>query len=155
MRSENRHFCTPLEFVQERLLLFRGVIKMAKRVFLSFVEEDLALVNLFRGQAKNKNNDLEFFDYSVKEPYDSTNASYIRSKIRERIALASVTLCLIGEMTATSRWVDWEIRASKEEHNRIVGVRLHSSARDIIPKALSELNATVVDWDIDKIVGLL
>ena len=39
---------------------------MARRVFLSFVVEDLDLVNLFRGQAKNKKNDLEFSDYSVK-----------------------------------------------------------------------------------------
>jgi hypothetical protein len=59
---------------------------MAKRVFLSFVEEDLVLVNLFRGQAKNKNNELEFFDYSVKEPFDSNNAAYVRTKIRERIS---------------------------------------------------------------------
>lgn len=41
---------------------------MARNVFLSFVEEDLDLVNLFRGQVKNENNDLEFSDYSVKEP---------------------------------------------------------------------------------------
>jgi hypothetical protein len=128
---------------------------MATRVFLSFVEEDLALANLFRGQAKNKNNDLEFSDYSVREPYDSNNASYIRSKIRERISAASVTICLIGKTTSTSRWVDWEIIASKEEHNRIFGVRLNSNAADPLPRALTDLQATVVAWDIDKIVRLI
>ena len=35
------------------------------RAFLSFVEEDLNVVNLFRGQAKNQNSDLEFADYST------------------------------------------------------------------------------------------
>src|SRR5690606_2793576 len=111
------------------------------------------LVNLFRGKAKNKNNDLEFSDYSVREPYDSTNAAYIRSKIRERIAAASVTICLIGEKTHTSRWVDWEIAASAEENNKIIGVRLHSSVtRDIAPKALASVKATVCNWDIDAIV---
>ena len=39
------------------------------RAFLSFVEEDLNLVNLFRGQAKNDNNDLDFADYSIKDPF--------------------------------------------------------------------------------------
>ena len=125
---------------------------MAKRVFLSFVEEDLDLVNLFRGQAKNTNSDLEFSDYSVKEPYDSTNAAYIRSKIRERIRAASVTICLIGDTTHKSRWVDWEIRTSAEEGNRVFGVRLHSSARDISPTALTDLRATVYNWDVDVIV---
>lgn len=126
---------------------------MAKRVFLSFVEEDLDLVNLFRGQAKNKNSDLEFSDYSVREPYDSDNAAYIRGKIRERIAAASVTICLIGETTYKSKWVDWEIRTSAEEYNKVFGVRLHSSVtKDTAPNALMNLKASVYNWDIDAIV---
>jgi hypothetical protein len=44
---------------------------MVRHVFLSFVEEDLDRVNLFRGQAKRKNSELEFDDYSVKEAFDS------------------------------------------------------------------------------------
>ena len=55
---------------------------MARCVFLSFVVEDLDLVWMFRGQAKRKNGELEFSEYSVKEPHNSTNAAYIRSKIR-------------------------------------------------------------------------
>lgn len=126
---------------------------MARRVFLSFVEEDLTLVNLFRGQAKNKNNELEFSDYSVKEPYDSTNASYIRGKIRERISAVSVTICLIGETTWKSKWVDWELRTSAEERNKVFGLRLHSSTtKDTAPAALTDLKAPVYDWDIDAIV---
>ena len=129
---------------------------MAKRVFLSFVVEDEVTVNLFRGQAKNKNNDLEFSDYSVREPYDSTNAAYIRSKIRERIAAASVTVCLIGETTYKSKWVDWELRTSRDEGNKLFGVRLHSSAaKDPTPQALTDLKATVVDWNIESIVRLI
>jgi hypothetical protein len=126
---------------------------MARRVFLSFVVEDLDLVNLFRGQAKNRNSELEFSDYSVKEPYESTNAAYIRGRIRERIRAASVTICLIGSTTHKSRWVDWEIRASVEEGNRILGVRLHSNATtDLAPQALTDLSASVYNWDIDAIV---
>jgi DNA-directed RNA polymerase subunit L len=129
---------------------------MAKRVFISFVEEDLDLANLFRGQAKNKNNDLEFSDYSVREPFDSNDAAYIRTGIRERIRAAAVTICLIGQTTYTSRWVDWEIRTSAEERNRIIGVRLHSdAARDIQPRALTDLHSSVVNWDIDSIVKLI
>ena len=47
---------------------------MAIRAFLSFVEEDLELVNLFRGQARLERSDLEFHDYSTKEPFDGVNA---------------------------------------------------------------------------------
>jgi hypothetical protein len=31
-------------------------------------------VNLFRGQAKNENTQLQFDDHPLKEPYDSANA---------------------------------------------------------------------------------
>jgi|SRR6185437_339677 len=126
---------------------------MPKRVFLSFVEEDLDLVNLFRGQAKNKNSNLDFSDYSVSEPFDSTNAAYIRSKIRERIAAASVTICLIGDDTYKSKWVNWETIVSDEERNVIFGVRLHSSVtRDTPPKALTDLRRPIHNWDIESIV---
>ena len=125
---------------------------MARNVFLSFVEEDLNLVNLFRGQAKNENNDLEFFDYSVKEPFDSENADYIRQKIRNLIKKVSVTLCLIGETTYKSEWVAWEIRTSAELGKGLVGVRLHSSSKDIIPQSRKDNKAEIVDWNIKEIV---
>lgn len=126
---------------------------MAKRVFLSFVVEDLDLVNLFRGQAKNKNNDLEFDDYSVKEPFDSDDAAYIRSQIKERISRASLLVCLIGTTTYKSRWVSWEITTADDLNKTVGGVRLHSdSSKDSTPKALSDASGKVMDWDIDAIV---
>jgi DNA-directed RNA polymerase subunit L len=125
---------------------------MARNVFLSFVEEDLNLVNLFRGQAKNENNDLEFSDYSVKEPFDSKNADYIKQKIRNLIKKVSVTLCLIGETTYKSRWVDWEIRTSAALGKGLVGVRLRSSSKYIVPQSLKDNKAEIVDWNIKEIV---
>ena len=125
---------------------------MARNVFLSFVEEDIYLVNLFRGQAKNENNDMEFSDYSVKEPFDSENADYIKQQIRNLIKKVSVTLCLVGETTYKSRWVNWEIKTSVELGKGLVGVKLHSSPKDIIPQALKDNGAEIVDWDIKEIV---
>ena len=125
---------------------------MARNVFLSFVEEDLALVNLFRGQAKNENNDLSFSDFSVKEPFDSSHAEYIRRQIKDLIKKVSVTLCLIGETTSKSKWVAWELRTSLELDKGLVGVRLHSSGKDIPPQVLNNGKAEIVNWDIKEIV---
>jgi hypothetical protein len=125
---------------------------MARNVFLSFVEEDLALANLFRGQAKSENNELEFSDYSVKEPFDSSNSEYIRRQIRDLIRKVSVTVCLIGKTTHKSKWVDWEIRVSAEMGKGLVGLRLHSSWEDIPPQALKDNNAEIIDWNIKEIV---
>jgi hypothetical protein len=129
---------------------------MAKHVFLSFVVEDLVLVKMFRGQAKNRRFDLEFDDYSVTTPFNSTNAAYIRLQIIAKIKRASAAICLIGNTTFKSSWVKWEIEKSAELGKRLLGVRLHSSPlRDPTPRALVAAKAKVVNWDIDEIMKFI
>lgn len=128
---------------------------MTKHVFLSFVEEDLTPANLFRGQAKNKNSDLQFDDYSVNVPYDSENAAYIRSRITEKIRAASVAICLIGQKTSSSTWVKWEIEKSAELHKKILGVRLYSDVTCPTPAALTAAQGKLLGWDIDAIVNAI
>jgi hypothetical protein len=126
---------------------------MVKHAFLSFVQEDLETVKMFRGQARNKNSALSFDDYSVKVPYNSTDAAYIRLQISQKIRAASVTICLIGPTTSTSNWVDWEIRKSAELGNRIIGVKLYSGRACPTPKSVVDLQAPVLNWNIEAIVG--
>ena len=121
------------------------------RAFLSFVEEDLSLVHLFRGQAKNDSSDLEFADYSIKEPFDSVNASYIASGITDQIRLAHLTICLYGPTTYTSRWVDFELRKTLELRKPIMGVCLCRDGRvQYYPAALEGYPRMF--WDIPDVV---
>lgn len=78
-------------------------LPIKKRVFLSFQAEDKEQVAGLRLLASNPGFDLEFYDESVRAPVDSERAEYIKRLIREKIARTSVTVCLIGEMTYTSR----------------------------------------------------
>jgi hypothetical protein len=57
-------------------------------VFISFSSEDLGEVNLLRGQAKNENSDIEFNDWSLKEPFDSKKADYIGDSAPTRLPKA-------------------------------------------------------------------
>jgi len=65
-------------------------------VFLSFAHEDINEVNLLRGQAKDEGSAIEFNDWSVREPFDSRRADYIKQKIGERIAqfITNCRVCL-------------------------------------------------------------
>ena len=63
-------------------------------VFISFASDDLAEVNMLRGQAKNENSDIAFNDWSLKEPFDSKEANYIKRGIRERIRQCLRHRCL-------------------------------------------------------------
>lgn len=119
----------------------------AKRnVFISFVNEDMGDINLLRGQAKNENNDLEFNDYSLKEPYDSERAEYIKSGIRERIRQASVTVIYLSETTHSSKWVDWEARESRAQGKGVICVHKGNTPPSKLPGFVKELGLKVIQW---------
>jgi hypothetical protein len=122
-----------------------------RNVFISFVEEDLAEVNLLRGQAKNENSNLEFNDWSLKEPFESRNAEYIKRGIRERIRQCSVTICYLTESTAKSKWVDWEIRESIKLGKGAIAMYKGNSPPKNLPPVIKELGIKMVPWNQEEI----
>jgi len=128
-----------------------GAQPQKRNVFISFVEEDLGEVNLLRGQAKNENASLEFNDWSLKEPFDSKNAEYIKRGIRERIRQCSVTICYITENTAKSKWVDWEIRESIELGKGVVVMHKGDTPPKNLPPVVRELGIKPTPWDQKEI----
>lgn len=117
-----------------------------KNVFISFAAEDLDEVNLLRAHAKNEKSDIEFNDHSVREPYDSEQAEYIRRKIGERIARSSVTVVFLSQHTAQSRWVEWEVRKSLEAGKRVIAVHSGDSYKGKAPSWIGENKIKIVRW---------
>ena len=65
---------------------------MAKpRAFISFEVEDKWARDFLAQQAKNKNNDIEFYDYSVKDPFDTK----WKTECKKRITLTKGTIVLV------------------------------------------------------------
>ena len=115
-------------------------------VFISFAADDLAEVNMLRGQAKNENSDIAFNDWSLKEPFDSKRADYIKRGIRERIRQCSVTVVYVSASTANSKWVDWEIRESLAMGKGVVAMHKGDTPPKQLPKAITENKIQVVPW---------
>jgi len=120
---------------------------VARNVFLSFAMDDQQSANAFRAQARNGQSDLEFRDYSVKEPFERAWKTNVERLIRR----CSATICLVGESTWSSDAVDWEIRKSEELGKKLVAVRLGPDVRRH-PRALRDLGIAVVPWDIEAIM---
>ncbi len=118
-----------------------------RNVFISFSSEDLDEVNLLRGQAKNENSDIEFNDWSLREPFDSEKAEYIKRGIRERIRQSSVTVVYVSDKTANSKWVDWEIRESISMGKGVVAMHKGDSPPKNLPKAITDNKIQVVPWN--------
>ncbi|EJM69341.1 TIR-like domain-containing protein (DUF1863) [Pseudomonas sp. GM49] len=117
-----------------------------RNVFISFATEDMNEVNLLRGQAKNDNNDIEFNDHSVREPYDSEQAEYIKRKITERINRASITVVFVSKDTAQSKWVKWEVEKSLELGKKVIAVHSGKQLQGTAPAWISEHKIKTVPW---------
>jgi hypothetical protein len=125
----------------------KAALQEGKRnVFISFAAEDMNEVNLLRAQAKNDNNDIEFNDHSVREPYNSEQAEYIKRKIAERINRASVTVVYLSDCAAKSPWVQWEVQKSIELGKTVLAVYKGQQYSATIPKWVSENNIKTVSW---------
>lgn len=130
-----------------RKILKEGDGGRKHNVFISFASEDLAEVNMLRGQAKNENSTLEFNDRSLKKPFDSENEDYIKRGIRERIRSCSVTIVYVSDDTASSKWVDWEIRESLAMGKGVLAMHKGATQPKRLPKAIIENKIEVVPWN--------
>ena len=122
-----------------------------RNVFISFHVDDKAQVNLLRAQAKSEQFDIEFRDYSVKEPFDEK----WKTNCRERIAQTSMSVCMIGEKTAERKAVIWELEEAYRQGKKVIGVRIYRDQNHPIPKLLIDNNAPIVEWNLKEISRLL
>jgi len=105
-------------------------------------------VKLLRLSAKSEAYDL-FYDESLREPFDSVRANYIRDGLRAHIKRTSVTICLLGQNTHMSRWVDWELFESAEKGNKIITMGVPDAKVLVLPRLLRQFPGTIWHlWDL-------
>jgi hypothetical protein len=121
------------------------------RVFISFHMEDEGQVNLLRQQAKDEQSDIQFTDYSVKEPFDEK----WKTQCAERINRTSAVIVMVGPETHKRDAVNWEIKKAYELHKKVICVRIYRDENHKIPEECKERNAKVINWDLKAINGEL
>ncbi|MFC0104509.1 TIR domain-containing protein [Sphingopyxis terrae] len=115
-----------------------------RNVFISFSMDDQREVNLLRAHAKNENSDIEFNDHSVREPYNSERAAYIKERITERIQRSSATVVHLTDAALKSDWVKWEVQKSLELGKKVVAAHPEGAGVSKLPDWLK--GATVTTW---------
>jgi hypothetical protein len=124
----------------------RALSQERRNVFISFAYEDIDDVNLLRAHSKNELSEIAFNDWSVSEPYDSTNADYIRRQIAERIRQSSMTVIYVSSDTPASRWVSWEVEKSLELGKRVIAVHAGDRPPAPLPSWVTEKKVRIVPW---------
>lgn len=118
-----------------------------KCVFISFHMQDEPQVKLLRSQAKDPRFNIEFIDYSVKEPFDDK----WKTRCTERIKRSSVFICMIGPETHKREAVKWEINKAHELGKKVIGVRIYRNENHKVPEPLVRNGDKITYWNIDQI----
>lgn len=102
-----------------------------RRIFISFDHDDTDRVNGFLG-LRNIMDSFEFCNHKLDHRIKSNDSDYVCRIIREEyIRPASVTVALIGNKTAQSRWVRWEITESQRQGKGLLGICLPDSCGQV------------------------
>ena len=122
-----------------------------KTIFISFdYDTDKHYKNLLLAWDKNKDFDFQFYDGSLREAINSTNAAYIKGQIKPKILAASRLLCLVGSQTSKSAWIDWEIQTAVDNSKKLIGVKIEKA--NISPAGLLANGATwALSFNFDAI----
>ncbi len=123
---------------------------MAKpRAFISFEMEDRWARNFLAQHAKDERNDVEFYDYSVQNAFDSK----WKTECAKRIALTKGTIVLVGSTTWKSEAVIWEIAETIRQEHYIFGVQINRDQTYRLPDGLPSNN--VIRWNFEQMVKWL
>ena len=100
-------------------------------------------------QAKDRRNGIDFYDYSVKDPFEAK----WKTECKKRIASTKGTIVLVGPTTYKSEAVLWEIAETVRQKHYMFGVQIHRDKTHPIPSGLP--SQSVIRWDFDQIVKWL
>jgi len=124
-----------------------------KRVFLSFLHDDIWEVNQFRAVIGNEYVGAMAYDESLKDPVKSLRADYIRSKLEAMINRASLVILLVSNNTwkDPSGWLEWEMTTAWNLDKEVGAMKFKNAPYAREPAFLSKFNISAVRWNIDTI----
>ena len=126
---------------------------MAKtyKVFIShswaYVEDLKKLRNLLEKRGYFK---VDFEEASPNEPINSSNATYIKSRLKQKILNSDVVLGIAGVYASYSEWIEWEMNTAFNNDIPIVGVIPRGQQR--ISQIVYNKSKTDVGWNTESIV---
>ena len=105
---------------------------MARRVFFSFeYDHDVSRANVVRNSWVTQGKEAAgFIDKAEFEKLKQRGDSAIKNWIDQQMKGTSVTVVLVGSRTCYSRWVKYEIEASKYKGNGLIGIDI-SKIKDL------------------------
>lgn len=119
------------------------------RTFVSFSSTDLKYYRTMMMWNANEGIDLNFEDYQLDDPVNSTNPYYINSVLRRKIRRVDTFILLIGDDTwQKTIFVKSEVEVAIEKGCRLIGMNLNNGrSKDwLCPDFFAEKGALFVPF---------
>ena len=126
-----------------------------KKIFLSFADEDAQKVKNLMPLLSSPEYGLDFYDGPLDIGIDASGAEVIKQAIGEKIVKCSIVVCLIGENTHNSKWVDAQLQKNRNKGNRIIAMALKGTQDAVLPSVIREENLTFYPWDPERLKELI
>ena len=95
-----------------------------KNIFFSYdVDRHGNYKNLIKAWEKHDEY-FSFNDNSIDSSINSTNASYIKSKIRNTIEESDVFVVIVNDYTSSNKWVNWECKIAREKFKKVIVIKV-------------------------------
>lgn len=118
---------------------------MAKnyKIFVShswtYTEDLIKLRNLLENRGYFN---VTFQEATRDTPINSTNAYYVKQRLKDMIYSSDVVLAIAGVYATHSEWMTWELQTAKELRIPIIGV---------VPQAQERISAMVSGYSIENV----
>lgn len=124
-----------------------------KRVFLSFLHEDIWEVNQFRAVIGNEYVGAVAYDESLKDPVKSLSVSYIKSKLTEMINRASMAILLVSNSSwkDPDGWLEWEMTTAWDLDKEVAAMKFKNAPYAQNPAFLSKFKISAAQWNVDTV----
>ncbi len=122
---------------------------------MSFADEDGPKVEKLIPLLRSPDYELDFYEAPLDIDFDAEGAEALRMTIGEKIAKCSIVVCLIGENTHKSKWVDSQLRKNRNKGNKIIAMALKGIQCVVLPDVVKEEFLTFYPWDPQKLKTLI
>ena len=126
-----------------------------KKVFLSFADEDSQKVKSLMPLLSSPEYDLDSYEGPLDIAIDAPGADAIKRSIGEKIVKCGIVVCLIGENTHNSKWVDVQLQKNRNKGNKIIAMALKGTQDAVLPAVIKEENLTFYPWDPERLKELI
>ncbi|MFV0193171.1 TIR domain-containing protein [Empedobacter falsenii] len=96
---------------------------------------------------------VEFKEVSKDTPINSPNATYIKTRLKEKLLNSDVVLALAGIYASHSEWMEWELDTAVKYNIPIIGIIPRGQER--ISAMVSSRSKVDVKWNTESIVNAI